>query len=143
MEGCMPSQLIDRGHDLKTLFTPGPGSPTEGLESTVTQTDEGAIVRLNGRVNIESSPLLRDRLLCLLRDSSVKSVIIDLAKVSYVDSSGVATLIESLKVARHRRVALQLQGLEGRLLHLFEVTGVLALFEMNGAANPPSISEVS
>ena len=100
-------------------------------------------MRLNGRLNIESSPLLRDRLLCLLRDSSVKTVIIDLAKVSYIDSSGIATLIESLKVARHRRVALQLKGLEGRFLHLLEVTGILALFEMNGAANPPTISKVS
>jgi anti-sigma B factor antagonist len=98
---------------------------------------------LNGRVNIESSPRLRDRLLALLQDHSAKTVIIDLSKVPYIDSSGVATLIEALKFARVDRVALQLKGLEGRLLHLFEVTGVLALFEMNGAASTASASEVS
>jgi anti-sigma B factor antagonist len=100
-------------------------------------------VRLNGRVNIESSPELRDRLLEILKDRTAKTVIIDLTKVSYIDSSGVATLIEALKFARLHRVALHLKGLEGRLLHLFEVTGVLALFEMNGAASPASASEVS
>ena len=100
-------------------------------------------MRLNGRLDIESSPLLRDRLLCLLRDLSVKTVIIDVMKVSYIDSSGVATLIEALKVARHGNGALRLRGLEGRLLHLFEVTGLLDLFEMNGATTPRSISEVS
>jgi anti-sigma B factor antagonist len=101
------------------------------------------MVRLNGRLNIESSPLLRDRLLCLLRDLSVKTVIIDLMRVSYIDSSGVATLIEALKFARHRRVAFHLKGLEGRLFHLFEVTGLLALFEISSAASTASVSEVS
>ena len=98
---------------------------------------------LNGRLNIESSPLLRDRLLCILRDLSFKTVIVDLANVTYIDSSGVATLIEGLKVAGHRRVTLQLKGLEGRLLHLFEVTGVLALFEVHGAGSPLSMSEMA
>ena len=98
------------------------------------------MVRLNGRLNIDSSPLLRDRLLAILLEQSLKTVIIDLAKVSYIDSSGVATLIEGLKVARQRQVALRLVGLEGRLLHLFETTGVLGLFE---TGSPTSASKVS
>ena len=127
----------------KTLFTHGAGAPAESLEIAIIFGEEGAIVRLNGRLNIESSPLLRDRLLCLLRDLSVKTVIVDLMKVSYIDSSGIATLIEALKFARHRRVALRLNGLEGRLLHLFEVTGVLSLFALNGNASTASAREAS
>lgn len=100
-------------------------------------------MRLNGRLNIESSPLLRDRLLGLIRDLPVKTVIIDLIKVSYIDSSGVATLIEALKVVRHRHAALRLTGLEGRLLQLFAITGLLGLFEMDGSTTPASVSEVS
>ena len=133
-----------RGQDLKrTLFTHGAVTPAESVEIAITFGEEGAIVRLKGRLNIESSPLLRDRLLCLLRDLSVKTVIVDLMKVSYIDSSGIATLIEALKVARHRGVALRLEGLEGRLLHLFEVTGVLSLFELNRNASTASAPEVS
>lgn len=133
-----------RGQNLKkTLFTHGAGAPAESLEIAIIFGAEGAIVRLNGRLNIESSPLLRDRLLCLLRDLSVKNVIVDLMKVSYIDSSGIATLIEALKFARHRGVALHLRGLEGRLLHLFEVTGVLSLFELNGNASTASAREAS
>lgn len=105
--------------------------------------DESLIVRLNGRLNIESSPVLRDQLLCLLRDLSVKIVIIDLMNISYIDSSGVATLIEALKVARHRRIRLQLNGMKDRLLHLFEVTGLVALFETNRNAIQQSVSQVS
>jgi anti-sigma B factor antagonist len=125
-------------------FKHGAVAPTESLEITAAHGEHGgAILRLNGRLNIESSPRLRDQLLALLQDRSAKAVIINLTKVSYIDSSGVATLIEALKFARVGRVALHLQGLEGRLLHLFEVTGVLALFEMNGVASTASASEVS
>lgn len=100
------------------------------------------MVRLNGRVNIESSPLLRDRLLCFLRDLSIKTLTIDLTHVSYIDSSGIATLIEALKVARHRSIRLRLNGVEDRLFHLLEVTGLLALFETNSISRA-SISQVS
>ncbi|HWC16710.1 MAG TPA: STAS domain-containing protein [Terriglobales bacterium] len=125
-----------------TLFTHSAGIHSEGVEITITYGDEGVTLSLKGRLNIESSPLLRDRLLALLRDLPVKKVIIDLRKISYIDSSGVATLIEALKIARHRSVRFHLKGLEGRLLHLFEVTGLVALFDINGPASPASVSEV-
>ena len=100
-------------------------------------------MRLNGRLNIDSSPTLRDRLLEVLREPSAKTVIVDLARASYIDSSGIATLIEGLKVARNRQIELRLQGLQGRLLHLFETTGVLALFERDGGRGSSSPSKVS
>lgn len=100
-------------------------------------------MRLNGRLDIDSSPALRDRLLTTLREQSAKTVIIDLMRVSYIDSSGIATLIEGLKVARIRQITLRLQGLQGRLLHLFETTGVLALFETSDCRSASSASKVS
>ena len=65
------------------------------------------------------------------------AVIFDLTEVPYIDSSGIATLIEGLKIARNRQIAFCLQGLQGRLLHLFEVTGVLALFKASGCIVRP------
>ncbi len=55
--------------------------------------------------------------------------LVDLAGVSYIETSGIATLIEALRIARHRQINFRLQGLSGAALRLFEVTGVLALFE--------------
>jgi hypothetical protein len=37
-------------------------------------------------------------------------------------TSGIATLIEGLKIARIGGIAMRLQGLQGRLLHLFQAT---------------------
>jgi anti-sigma B factor antagonist len=116
---------------------------TDGLEITVYGGDEGSIVHLRGRLNIDSSPALRDRLLPMLGAQSSEAVIVDLTDVSYVDSSGIATLIEGLKIARLRQTTLCLHGLQGRLLHLFQVTGVSTLFEKSGCGSASAESKVS
>ena len=113
------------------------------LEIIVSKRDESSIVRLRGRLNVDSSPALRDQLLAMLQAPSPEAVIVDFSDVSYVDSSGVATLIEGLGVARMRQTTLCLQGLEGRLLHLFQVIGISALFEKNGCGSAAPVSQVS
>jgi anti-sigma B factor antagonist len=101
-----------------------------GFGITVLQKDDEVIVRLNGRTTVNSSPALRDRLLEVLSNKpSPRVVTVDLSEVSYIEASGIATLIEALKVARHRHMTFCLRGLRGSVLRLFEVTGVLALFE--------------
>ncbi len=99
------------------------------LQIAVTQGDDATILSISGRVSVDSSPMLRNRLLAVLRSEARQAVIVDLTESSSVDCSGIATLVEALRVARNRNVALRLTGLQGRLKNLFEVTGVLSLFE--------------
>ncbi len=124
-------------------MTRGIISATDGLEITVHHGDEGCIVRLRGRVNIDSSPALRDQLMAMLRAQSPEAVIVDLTDVTSIDSSGIATLIEGLKIARQQQTTLCLQGLKDRLLHFFQVTGISTLFETNGCGSASSMSKVS
>jgi anti-sigma B factor antagonist len=115
--------------ELERVLTTSEG----GLEITVLQTDDGVLIRLSGRIDVNSSPDLRDRLLAILSDEpSPRSITVDLAGVSYIETSGIATLIEALKIARHHQTTLCLQGLGGSVLRLFEVTGMLALFDPGG-----------
>ena len=116
---------------------------TDDLEIMVDHVDKASIVRLRGRLNIDSSPALRDRLLAMLRAQAPEAVIVDFSDVSYIDSSGIATLIEGLKIARKRQTRLCLQGLQDRLLHLFQVTGIETLFEVNGCEGDSSELKVS
>ncbi|MGA9641065.1 MAG: STAS domain-containing protein [Terriglobales bacterium] len=102
------------------------------LEITLDEGDGTALVRLRGRLSIDTSPALRDQLLAVLDGPSVQAVIVDLDAVSYIDASGVATLIEGLKIAQSVPTTLCLKGLQGRVLHLFEVTGLLSLFDTSG-----------
>jgi len=112
------------------------------LEITEQRGSEGTLVRLRGRLDIDSSPAFRDRLQIALEESP-KTVTVDLAQVSYLDVSGIATLIEGLKIARSRNSGLCLQGLQGRIAHLFQATGVLPLFQGPGCADASSELKVS
>jgi anti-sigma B factor antagonist len=113
--------------------------PSSNLEIVVDQAGRETVMRLSGRVDVDSSPDLRDRLRTLLSEEALpQSIVVDLAGVSYIETSGIATLIEALRTARHHQVDFRLQGLSGAVLRLFQVTGVLALFEASGLAQKVS-----
>lgn len=97
-------------------------------EIDIVTAGDSALARVCGRIDIDSSPALRDRLLALFEAPHAKLVSIDLSAVTHIDSSGVATLIEALRSARSHHTEVKLQGLEGRLLRLFQSTGILSLF---------------
>ncbi len=104
----------------------------ENSEINMVASEHGALVSLKGRIDIDSSPAVRDQLIALLHASHSgphpTTVSIDLSGVTHIDSSGIATLIEALKIARNCKTELRLQGLHDRLHRLFEATGILSLF---------------
>ena len=108
-----------------------PAIPSSGtLKITVNHSGQDAIVRPTGQIDVYSSPDLRDFLQAILSTKPLpRTVTVDLAGVPYIETSGIATLIEALRIARHHQTIFCLQGLSGSVLRLFEVTGVLTLFE--------------
>lgn len=103
---------------------------------------DSVLACLYGRIDIDSSPVIRDRLLTLMQAPYPKIVNIDLSAVTHIDSSGIATLIEALKIAGGYRTELRLQGLHDRLLRLFESTGMLSLFNGSVPTKSQSTREV-
>ena len=99
---------------------------TSGMKTVANE--DGALASLYGRIDIDSSPAVRDQLIALLQGQHPRRVSIDLSGVTHIDSSGVATLIEALRIARNCDTELRLQGLHDRLHRLFEATGILSLF---------------
>ena len=71
-----------------------------------------------------------------------KLMCIDLSSVTHIDSSGIATLIEALKIARRHKTELRLQGLHDALLRIFQVTGLVSLFKGSSQTMPHSGREV-
>ncbi len=125
------------------MFSRARVAATDTLEITVDQGAEGVWVRLRGRLNIDSSPDFRDRLLAILREQPSGVVTVDMTDVSYIDASGIATLIEGLRIAHNRGLTLGLNGLQDRLVHLFKVSGVLALFEKSGCLTASTAAKVT
>ena len=111
-------------------------SEGDNLDINVDHGEEGALVRLHGHLGIDSSPDLRDRLQAVLQGQPPKTIIVDLTEVSFIDASGIATLLEALTLARNRQVTFCLKGLQGRMVRLFELTGLQAVFETACQAGP-------
>ena len=107
-------------------------------EIEIVSRENGAMARICGRIDIDSSPALRAQLLTALQAPGCNVVSVDVSAVTHIDSSGVATLIEALRIARSHNADLRLIGLQGRLLGLFQSTGILSLF--NGSTRADSES---
>jgi len=56
------------------------------------------VVAFSGEIDLESSPSAREILLKCFENAS--NVIVDLSGVTYIDSSGVASLVEALQAAK-------------------------------------------
>ena len=113
---------------------------TSVLRVSTIGSEGDALVCLSGRLSIDSSPGVRDQLLAILDRESLPTLTIDLAEVTYIDCSGLATLVEALKIAHGHKTQLQLRGLHDRPRYLLEVTGLLRLFETAGRTIDSSVS---
>ena len=93
------------------------------------QDGEESLAKLDGSITIDSSPELRRVLLQMLKAPDSRRLTLDFSEVYYIDTSGLAVLIEALRSARQLGKRLRLSGLRERPRYLFESSGLLRLFE--------------
>ncbi|MCM8830806.1 MAG: STAS domain-containing protein [Candidatus Omnitrophica bacterium] len=84
---------------------------------------------LEGEININTSPNLRKIFDRLIKDNE-KKVAIDLSNITYIDSSGLATLIEMLQRLRKIGGKLRLANMSEKIKNVFEITKLTKLFEI-------------
>lgn len=103
------------------------------LLSIEIEEQQGAtIVHLKGEVDLNVSPKLRARLKELT--SQKKPVIVmDMAGVPYIDSSGVATLVECLQSMSRYQGSLRLCSLTRRASGVFEISRLDTVFRIYGS----------
>ena len=95
----------------------------------------GEIVSISGRVAIDTSSRMRDRLADALR-LKPEAVTIDLSQVDYMDTSGLATLIEAMRLARHQNTELLLRGVQEQPRYLLKVSDLDRVFPIEEDAKP-------
>ena len=100
------------------------------MQISVRRIDKTAILELTGRIDLSSSAEVRKILLRELRESRTPRVIINLEKVKYIDSSGVASLVEGLKASRDIGSRLLLFGLSPIVRQVLQLTRLLEIFEI-------------
>mgnify|MGYP002633808041 CR=1 FL=1 len=85
------------------------------------------IISVEGEIDMFSSPNLRDKLLPFF-DKRIKGIIVDLAGVSFMDSSGIATLVEGLQWSRKTDKAFVLTGLGTNVMNSLSLTKLNNVF---------------
>jgi anti-sigma B factor antagonist len=98
------------------------------MGATARSAGEITIVDLVGQIDLGSSPVLRKTLLDSLK--TTKHMAINLSGVSYIDSSGIASLVEVLKEAKDTQKRLVLFGLGGAVLQVLQLTRLTGVFEI-------------
>jgi anti-sigma B factor antagonist len=90
-----------------------------------------AIIEVKGDIDLYSSPQVRQTVLDTLNKKEAKRVIVDLIGVRYVDSSGVASLVEGLQLSRKSQVRFVLCGLNKAPRQVLELTRLIKVFEIH------------
>lgn len=99
------------------------------LSVNVEKSDNCAIVQIEGEVDLYSSPDLRKQLL-ELTGSQEKTIVVDLLNVKYMDSSGVATLVEALQQVGKYGGKLKLANLRDAVKDVFELSRLDKVFDI-------------
>jgi anti-sigma B factor antagonist len=89
------------------------------------------IVDVAGDITLYHSPDLRKVLLDLIKVKKTPRVIINLSQVKYIDSAGVASLIEGLKASREMKSSFAIFGLSRVAREVLELTRLIKVFEVH------------
>lgn len=87
------------------------------------------VVKPLGEVDMSTSPELRKVLLPLFRPET-RFLLIDLSEVGYMDSSGIATLVEGLQLSQRGSIDFALAGLSPSVRAAFEVAHLMEVFRV-------------
>ena len=96
---------------------------------TATRQQTGTtIIDVTGDIDMGTSPGLRKTLLESLRKTP--RLVVNMREVRYVDSSGIASLVEVLKEARKTKKRLVLFGLNATVHDVLQLTRLTKIFEI-------------
>lgn len=92
--------------------------------------DKATIFDITGDIDLANSPAVRKALLREVKEKRTPRVVMNLSKVRYIDSSGVASLVEGLKASRDTGTRFILFGLSTSAREVLQLSRLLKIFEI-------------
>ncbi|MEO8132182.1 MAG: STAS domain-containing protein [Bryobacteraceae bacterium] len=93
------------------------------------RTSHGALViDVNGDIDMEESPALRAVLFDAMKEGP--KVALNLSEIRYIDSSGIAVLLEALRESQRLSRAFVLFGMSKAVHDVFKLTHVIKIFQV-------------
>ena len=84
------------------------------------------VIELSGDIDLQTSPDARAQILALL--SGGRQVLVNMAAVEYIDSSGIASLVEALQFARNHDLVFALADISEASRQVFELARLDKVF---------------
>ncbi|MFE1413434.1 STAS domain-containing protein [Streptomyces sp. NPDC058746] len=95
---------------------------------------ERLVVHVGGEMDVDRAPMLRNALsAAITRPGGPGEIVVDLAYLSFCDSSGLNALIEALHTAQEHGKQLSLRAPQPQFLRLLDLTGADTLFTITDA----------
>ena len=106
-----------------------PANPALDLDVDATVDGSKATVAIRGELDVYTAPKLRGRLHELL-DEGVSEITLDLADLSFIDSSGLGVIVGALKRLRERDGNLVLRAPSRSTSKVLEITGLSRILDV-------------
>jgi anti-sigma B factor antagonist len=99
------------------------------MASNLSEAQNQDVIRLAGSVDLEHSPEIRQRLLDAVAGRG--NIFVDLSEVTYIDSSGIACLVEALQAARNHSANLGLVAVSRQAMRVLELARLDMVFSIH------------
>lgn len=96
------------------------------MEINIEQAQNLSIAALRGEVDLSNAPQARATILDCLNGG--RSVLVDLSAVDYIDSSGIAILVEGFRLARDKQLAFGLLAVSDAALRVLQLARLDKVF---------------
>ncbi len=98
------------------------------------------ILHVRGEIDMATCPILRQEIVGEIGQGH-RHLVVDLAGVDFVDSTGLGVLIGGLKRARSQGGDLRVSGVSGHLRRIFDLTGLHRVFAVVELDRPDEVVE--
>ena len=99
------------------------------MEVTIHRAGNRVAIRTGGDVDLYSSPKLREAIVESIADK-LSPIVVTLADVTYIDSSGIATLVEGFQLSKEYDGKFRLAGISERVAEVLRLARLDQVFDI-------------
>jgi anti-anti-sigma factor len=105
------------------------------FETEESDEDGALVLTVRGELDLETAPTLRERLRAAIAKGRTQ-LIVDVAGLAFIDSTGISVLVDAMKQARRQDGSLVLRDPTPGTRRVLEIAGLLGLFGLEN--HPPT-----
>ena len=109
-------------------------NPQQDIIREVSQQGSAVVLKLGGEIDMRCSMELRSKFMEILSEKP-PILIVDMGEVDFMDSSGLATLVEALQRTRRQKSQLKLAGVKKRVRSVLEISRLESIFQVYANVN--------